>query len=93
MGKETQQFASKFFSVDAIRCYWLMLLEEYAKAQRFVPGKRTNKPPTSMVEAKTYVERIRKIEAARESRRKEGGYKEQQPGPVGLINPDPDWEY
>lgn len=61
MGKEAQRFASRFFTVDSLRCYWLLLLESYARLQRFTPGKRRN-PPTSLVEAKAYVARALRIQ-------------------------------
>lgn len=82
IGNEAQQFAGKFFTVDAIRCYWLMLLTEYARAQRFVAGRR-RRPPASLVEAKAYVERARAVEAAG------GGGGTWR----AIANPEKDWVY
>lgn len=81
IGKEAQRFAARFFTVDSLRCYWLLLLQNYARLQRFTPGKRRN-PPSSLVEAKAYVARARKIE------------KEKPDNPYrAVLNEETDWVY
>ncbi|EFJ43134.1 hypothetical protein VOLCADRAFT_106931 [Volvox carteri f. nagariensis] len=35
-----QQFARQFLNREAIECYWVLLLQQYANLQRFTPGER-----------------------------------------------------
>jgi len=56
-------FAVKWLHKAALRCYWLLLLEELAKLQRFEPGARLS--PERLVPAETYIAWAREADGGR----------------------------